>query len=91
MAITAATISRVLYRIQVYMLATDEIRKRIEEGIPGARVEVTGDGYKYEAVVISDQFSGLNTMKQHQMVYATVNELITSGKLHALSLKTSAE
>jgi acid stress-induced BolA-like protein IbaG/YrbA len=73
------------------MLATDEIRKRIEEGIPGARVEVTGDGYKYEAVVISEQFSGLKTMKQHQMVYATVNELITSGELHALSLKTSAE
>lgn len=73
------------------MLATEEIKQRIEAGIPGAKVEVTGDGYKYEATVISDQFEGLNTMKQHQMVYATVNELITSGELHALSLKTSTE
>ena len=73
------------------MLATDEIKKRIEQGIPGARVEVTGDGYKYEATVVSEQFRNLNTMKQHQMVYATVNELITSGELHALSLKTSTE
>ena len=73
------------------MLPTQTIKEKIEAGIPGAKVEVTGDGYKYEAVVISDQFEGLNTMKQHQMVYATVNELITSGELHALSLKTSAE
>lgn len=73
------------------MLATEEIKQRIEAGIPGAKVEVTGDGYKYEATVISDQFEGMNTMKQHQMVYATVNELITSGELHALSLKTSSE
>ena len=73
------------------MLATETIKARIEEGIPGAQVEVNGDGYKYEAVVISDKFEGLNTMKQHQMVYATVNELITSGELHALSLKTAAE
>jgi acid stress-induced BolA-like protein IbaG/YrbA len=70
------------------MLATDEIEKIIEEGIPGATATVTGDGYKYEARVISDQFKGLSTMKQHQMVYATVNEHITSGALHALSIKT---
>jgi acid stress-induced BolA-like protein IbaG/YrbA len=73
------------------MLATEEIKAKIESGIPGAKVEVVGDGYKYEATVISDKFAGLNTMKQHQMVYATVNELITSGELHALSLKTAAE
>ncbi len=73
------------------MFPTEDIKKLIEEGIPGARVEVTGDGYKYEAIVVSDKFEGLNTMKQQQMVYATVNHLIASGEIHALSLKTSAE
>lgn len=73
------------------MFPTEDIKKLIEEGIPGAKVDVAGDGYKYEATVISDKFDGLNTMKQHQMVYATVNHLITSGEVHALSLKTSAE
>jgi len=70
------------------MLATEDIKKMIEEGIPGAAATVTGDGYKYEAHVVSDKFEGLSTMKQHQMVYATVNEHITSGALHALSIKT---
>ena len=73
------------------MLATEEIKAKIEAGIPGAKVEVSGDGYKYEAIVVSDKFADLNTMKQHQMVYATVNELISSGELHALSLKTSVD
>lgn len=73
------------------MLKVEVIKDKIEDGIPGAKVEVNGDGYKYEATVISDKFEGLNTMKQHQMVYATVNELITSGELHALSLKTIPE
>ncbi len=73
------------------MFPTEDIKKLIEEGIPGAKVEVTGDGYKYEATVISDKFMELNTMKQHQMVYTAVNHLITSGKIHALSLKTSAK
>jgi len=72
------------------MLETSEIKKMIEDGIPGAVATVSGDGYKYEAHVVSDQFKGLSTMKQHQMVYATVNEHITSGALHALSLKTAA-
>ena len=73
------------------MTAIEVIKQRIEDGIPGAAVDVTGDGYKYEAVVVSNAFEGLNTMKQHQMVYATVNDLITSGEVHALSLKTSTE
>lgn len=70
------------------MLTTEEIKQMIEDGIEGAVATVVGDGYKYEARVISDKFEGLSTMKQHQMVYATVNEHITSGALHALTLKT---
>ena len=72
------------------MLATEEIKAMIEAGIAGATATVTGDGYKYEAHVVSDQFKGLSTIKQHQMVYATVNEHIASGALHALSIKTEA-
>lgn len=70
------------------MLTTEEIKQIIEDGIEGAVATVTGDGYQYEAHVVSEKFAGLSTMKQHQMVYATVNEHITSGALHALSLKT---
>lgn len=70
------------------MLEPAEIKKMIEDGIPGALATVSGDGYKYEAHVVSPAFAGLSVVKQQQMVYAAVSAEITSGALHALSIKT---
>ena len=74
-------------------ISNEAVSKLIEDGIPGAEVVVSGDGYKYETTVISDTFEGLNTLKRHQAVYAAVNSAITSGELHALTItaKTPAE
>ncbi|MBA2491312.1 MAG: BolA family protein [Gammaproteobacteria bacterium] len=65
----------------------EDIKTLIEAGIPGAQVIVTGDGYKFEAVVISETFEGLSMVKEQQQVYATVNAQIASGELHALTIK----
>ena len=65
----------------------EEIKKIIEAGIPGSQATVTGDGSKYEATVISDAFDGLNMVKKHQLVYAHLNEHISSGAIHALTIK----
>ncbi len=74
-------------------ISNEEVTKLIETGIPGAKVSVDGDGYKYETTVISETFEGLSTLKRHQAVYAAVNSAITSGELHALTItaKTPAE
>ena len=65
----------------------DEIKKLIEAGISNSQAFVTGEGGKYEAIVICPDFEGKTMVKEHQMVYATVNEHIASGALHALSIK----
>ncbi len=65
----------------------DEIKQLIEQGISDATAIVTGEAGKYEAIVISQSFEGLTMVKEHQMVYATVNSHIASGELHALSIK----
>ena len=65
----------------------DEIKKLIEAGIADAQAIVTGESGKYEAIVISPAFDGMTMVKEHQMVYATVNSHIASGELHALSIK----
>lgn len=74
-------------------ISNADVTKLIEDGISGANVTVSGDGYKYETTVISETFKGLNTLKRHQAVYAAVNSAITSGELHALTItaKTPAE
>ena len=40
----------------------------------------------FKAVVVSEQFTGLNRVKRHQKVYAALGDLM--GEFHALALHT---
>lgn len=64
-----------------------EVQQLIEAGFPEAEVKVTGDGSHFEAVVISEIFEGKSPVDQQKMVYATLGDHITSGALHALTIK----
>lgn len=65
-----------------------EIKNKIEAGLKCRSVQVGGDGYHFEATVISEEFEGKRPVARQQLVYATVQSDISSGELHALSLKT---
>ncbi|MGX5174725.1 BolA family protein [Aliikangiella sp. IMCC44653] len=65
-----------------------EIKNKIEAGLQCQSVEVNGDGYHYEAVVVSQQFEGKRAVARQQMVYATLQAEIASGELHAITMKT---
>jgi len=70
------------------MMNADTIRQLIEQGLPGARVQVQGeDGVHFEAIVILDAFRGKLPLARHRMVYATLGERM-GGEIHALALKT---
>ncbi|MBD9481794.1 BolA family transcriptional regulator [Pseudomonas sp. PDM14] len=45
-----------------------------------------GQETHYKAVIVSEQFAGLNAVKRHQKVYAGLGELM--GQFHALALHT---
>jgi len=60
----------------------------VENSIDGSSAEVTGDGSKFEARVVSDAFEGLSTIKRHKMIYAVLDEHIKTGAIHALTIKT---
>ncbi|MFI8557773.1 BolA family protein [Pseudomonas putida] len=45
-----------------------------------------GQETHYKAVIVSEQFAGLNSVKRHQKVYATMGELM--GEIHALAIHT---
>ena len=74
-------------------MTPEQIQQLIAAQMPNADVEVNGGDGKYVANVISDDFDGLTPIKRHKLVYACVNEQITSGELHALTIvaKTPAE
>ncbi len=73
------------------MLNASEIKRRIELALPGAQVEVndtTGTNDHFEAYVMSPSFDGLSMVQQHQQVYAPLQDVLATGELHALALKT---
>lgn len=65
-----------------------QVENLIKAGLPDCDVSVKGDGSHFEAIVIGDVFADLSLVKKQQLVYATVVDRITSGELHALSIKT---
>ena len=70
------------------MMNADGIRQLIEQGLPGARVQVQGDdGVHFEATVVCDAFRGKLPLARHRLVYATLGERM-GGEIHALALTT---
>ncbi len=72
------------------MVSPDEIKERIETGLPQARAQVTGDGHHFRAEIVSPAFAGLSRIQQHQLVNAIFDGEL-GDRIHALSLKTTPE
>jgi len=68
-------------------MTIDEIKALIEAGIDAEHITVKGDNGMFDTIVVAQQFDGLSPVKKQQMVYATVTNEITSGAIHALSIK----
>ena len=73
------------------MLDAEKLTERIRAALPGAEIEVVdlkGTGDHFQARVVSAAFEGRSMVEQHQLVYASVQEWLSTGELHALALKT---
>ena len=68
-------------------MTTEELRDRIEAGIPESRAEVTGDGHHFSAVVTAPGFEGLSRIAAHRLVYDVFGDEL-GGRIHALSIQT---
>jgi acid stress-induced BolA-like protein IbaG/YrbA len=66
----------------------EEIKAKIEAGISEATVIMGGEGCNAQVTVVSAEFEGKSLLQQQRMVYATLGDAITSGALHALSIKS---
>jgi stress-induced morphogen len=65
----------------------EELKSRIETGIPGAVATVTGDGHHFNAVVSAPAFQGLPRLAQHRLVYDVFGSEL-GDRIHALSIQT---
>jgi stress-induced morphogen len=67
----------------------EELKARIEAGIPESTAFVTGDGHHFNAVVSSPAFRGLPRLAQHRLVYEVFGSEV-GDRIHALSIQTKA-
>jgi acid stress-induced BolA-like protein IbaG/YrbA len=67
-------------------VSPDELKQRIEAGIPGTDASVTGDGAHFEAIVAGPAFTGLSRIAQHKLVYDVFGAEL-GDRIHALSIK----
>lgn len=68
------------------------LEAELKAAFPDAEIKIddlAGDGDHYRARIVSKAFSGLNRVKQHQLVYAALKGKV-GGELHALALETQA-
>jgi stress-induced morphogen len=73
------------------MLEPSLLEERIKAALPDAQVSIrdlTGTGDHFEARVVSSAFEGKSMLDQHSAVYAPLQDLLDSGALHALALRT---
>ncbi len=73
------------------MLTTSDVKQLVEQGIPGAAVEVadlTGTSDHFSVRVEADAFRGLSLIEQHKLIHASLGEHLTT-TIHAVDIKTS--
>jgi stress-induced morphogen len=74
-------------------MAGADIETLLRAEFPDAEIELidlAGDNNHWKAVITSAAFVGLNRVKQHQLVYASLKGKMdgANGELHALALET---
>ncbi|KGP62520.1 BolA family transcriptional regulator [Legionella norrlandica] len=70
------------------MLSNEEIEQRLKENDNVFYVKVEGDGYQYQVTIVTDLFLNKSKVARQQWVYAQLKDFITTGRLHAISMKT---
>lgn len=69
------------------MVAPDQVKEYIQNGLDCTYIRVVGDGRHFQAWIASPAFEGLNTVKQHKLVYKALGDRMKE-EIHALSMKT---
>jgi stress-induced morphogen len=74
-------------------MTIQEIKEKIESGLPGSNVEIQdpyNDGVHIKAIVVYTGFEGKSMIQQHRMVYDTLREELKE-EVHALGLETRSK
>jgi acid stress-induced BolA-like protein IbaG/YrbA len=69
-------------------MQNQQLVQTLQTEFPDAHIEVEGDGYHYQVIIVSAKFKEKSRVLRSQMVYQSLGAAITQGDLHAISMKT---
>ncbi|HLV17739.1 MAG TPA: BolA family protein [Pseudomonas sp.] len=68
-------------------MQAQDVKKFLEERMPGVQVEVEGVGCNFQLNLIDDALAALSPVKRQQQIYAHLNPWIADGSIHAVTMK----
>lgn len=69
------------------MVTPEYVKNSIAAGLECERLEVSGDGHHFEALIVSRHFEGKRPVQRHQLVYKALGDRMRE-EIHALSMRT---
>ena len=66
-----------------------KMEERLNKAFPEGKYTIDDmDSVHIKLNIVSNLFEGLPLLKQHQLVYNALNDLLESGELHSVKIKT---
>ncbi len=68
-------------------MQNEQVKQQLLAAFPGSEVMVAGEGCNFQVTIVSEQFAGMSMVQEQKAVYSVLSEQITSGEIHAVSIK----
>ena len=68
---------------------SDKIKEMLASSLGDCDIEVEITGNKLVLHIISEGFEGLSQLKRQKKIYAILNELVSTGEIHAVTMYTN--
>ena len=65
----------------------EDVKTLLEAALNDCQIQVESEGSHFNIVAVGDIFEGKRAVQRQQIVYAALNEQISSGAIHAVNMK----
>ena len=72
-------------------MVSEELKVLLENELPGCYNQVDCKGNHFNILVVSGLFDGKRAIQRQQMIYAVLEEFISSGVIHAINMNLFSE
>lgn len=66
---------------------SEDVTTLLENTLSDCQIEVDSQGSHFNVLVVGDLFEGKRAVQRQQLIYAVLNECISSGAIHAVNMK----